>query len=212
MTPDRPSSFYPGAGILVSLALASVSVISMGFALLMDWDYFTTPGYQTIDGTYDSIAVSGMEIWNLNTLLLQFALAAWATTILLLLYRWIRHTPSLGKSTLLGLVITLAILLCGPSSMDGLQIRAYQGPGQLVRIELGYPVFPLFAYSADTSRDVWYGDDDDFDDEEVYLCTEEERWKFAGLLIEDNFYPTLDDEHARALMQQRCQRLEGAGI
>lgn len=202
-TDPQPRTYYPGAAILLSMAIACVFSLSIVVGLLLGWNHFTTPGYQTIGS--DSVAAAGMEVWDAGRFLFQLAVAAWLTTLTLLIYRRLRRTPSLRRSVLLGLAIIVLAVLFGPAWQD-LQIRAYNGPGQVTRVEIGYPVFPLFAYSSHTSRDTDYSGPDGATGN-VYLCVEQRQWKIAGLLIEKSFYPILDKPNMHRLLEQRCQRL-----
>ncbi len=199
-TDSQPRRYYPGAAILVSMAIACVLSLSLVAGLLLGWDHFTTPGYRTIDSGGNSIAAAGMEIWDVGRFLFQLAVVAWLTTVILLVYRRLRRPPSLRRAALLGLAITVVAVMFSPAWQD-LQIRAYGGPGQVTRVEIGYPVFPLFSYSTHTNRDT------DYNSGQVYLCVEQRQWKIASLIIEKSFYPILDEQNAHRLLEQRCQRL-----
>lgn len=181
--------------ITTSLLLASLLSIAAGLAIALDWNHMTSPGFHKLELEHVTVPASGMMISDAHMLLFVLSWAAWLTTGILFLWNKTGHRPALASATLLGLAVTAMLLFFGPP--QSFAVRSFAGPGQELSFDFDWGVLPLFSYRATADVSAHSG--------QTYRCVNEQRWKFAHLVIKKIVYPSLGGKNEQALLQQYCK-------
>lgn len=193
--PDKDSPRRPPALLLILLSIDAVLAFLTAVALMYPHTYWTIG---LVQDKSDLSPISGIQIWNAPRLLIALIAASWALTLIVLVSWLMRRLLTGWGLGIVAVIVTLGALLLTPWEM--LQVRYHVGPGHMYQLSLNGPARTWVFTHRETRVET-------LSDDSRWQCDENVGWRFAGLWVGYEFYPSLDKDKGEALVRARCERL-----